>query len=395
MRPELLRKLRELVQAGATLLGPAPKHSPSLQNYPACDDEVRQLAVELWGNCDGKNVTEHVLGQGRVFCGLDLTTALNRLGTAPAVIAPKEILWTQRQTDDADIFFVSNPKDEPMLVEASLRVAGRAPEIWRADSGQIEQTAWFQADAGRTRVPVALEAHGSAFIVFRQPITAPAVATVQKDGKPLTGACPISIERDTQGGLLAKVTQSGAYQLTAAAGQQVALNALLPEPLAINGPWQLHFPADSGAPEKLDLAQLVLWNEHTDEHVRHFSGTATYTTTINIPAERLAKGQTLTLDLGRVEVLVEVSLNGKNLGVLWNPPYRLDVTTALQPGANALQVIVTNNWWNRLAGDAKLPENQRQTFTTAKPHTPRTKLLPSGLLGPVLLRTTAQLPITF
>jgi hypothetical protein len=128
--------------------------------------------------------------------------------------------------------------------------------------------------------------------------------------------------------------------------------------------------------------------------VRHFSGTATYTTTFTLPPSALGKAQSkIHLDLGRVETLAAVTLNGHELGVLWKPPYTLDITAAAQPGTNMLQVKVTNNWWNRLAGDAQLPEPQRRTFTTAKPHTPRTNLLPSGLLGPVQLRTTLQLPV--
>ncbi|TAN38240.1 MAG: glycoside hydrolase family 2 [Verrucomicrobia bacterium] len=387
MRPELLRKLRDLVEAGATILGPPPKRSPSLQNYPTCDAEVRRLAAELWGDCDGRRVTEHALGQGRVCYGADLAAVLQRLGATPAVMVPKEILWTQRHSDAAEIFFVSNQKSAPVLVNASFRVAGRTPEIWRADSGRIENTAWFAPEGDRTRVPVALDAHGSAFIVFRKPLTAPAVVAVQKDHQPLSGACPIGVERAADGRLLATVTQAGVYQLTSSSGQQMTLNATqLPAPRVVAGPWQLRFPAGSGAPEKIELAQLVLWNEHADAAVRHFSGTATYTTTLTVPADFLRADHQLQLDLGRVEMLAEVSLNGHDLGVLWKPPYALDITAAAQPGANTLQVKVTNNWWNRLAGDATLPEKQRTTFTTSAPRTPREHLLPSGLSGPVVLR---------
>ena len=386
MRPELLHKLHDLVEAGATILGPPPKRSPSLQNYPACDNEVRQLAAEIWGDADGQRVTEHALGQGRVFYGADLAAALQRLGATPAIVAPKEILWTQRHSDDAEIFFVSNQKNEPVMVDASFRVAGHTPEIWRADSGRIENTAWFIPEGGRTRVPLAMDAHGSAFIIFRKPAPASSVVAVQKDNQPLMGACPVSIEYTADGRLTATVTEAGVYQLTSSAGQQMTLNAKqLPAPFAVAGPWHLCFPADSGAPETLDLAKLILWNEYTADAVRYFSGTAIYTTTLNVPADFLSAGRKLWLDLGRVEVLAEVSLNGQDLGVLWKPPYALDITAAAKAGQNTLQVKVTNNWWNRLAGDAKLPENQRKAFTTSAPHAPRNHLLPSGLLGPVML----------
>jgi len=118
--------------------------------------------------------------------------------------------------------------------------------------------------------------------------------------------------------------------------------------------------------------------------VKYFSGTAVYETTLDVPAELLGKSRRLTLDLGRVDVLAEVSLNGKNLGTLWKPPFAADITGAAKPGKNTLVVKVTNNWQNRLVGDEKLPASERKTYTTAPAKSPRS-LMPSGLVGPVRL----------
>jgi hypothetical protein len=389
MRPELLRKIRDLVVAGATIIGPAPRRSPSLQNYPACDNEIAQLAAQIWGNCDGKQSTERTVGQGRVFCGIDLAEAMKRLGATPAVVVPNDIRWTHRSTEDGDIFFLSNQTTRPRLVEASFRVSGVVPEIWRAESGRIERTAWYSTEGGRMNIPVALDPDGSAFVVFRKAAPSPAVVGIERNGKPLQSdgvPCPIQVDRTTEGGLTAVVSQPGAYALRKTDGKQLTVDAAsLPLPIGIAGPWKLRFPASSGAAAELDLQQLIPWQTHSNPNVRFFSGTAAYETTLHIPAELLGDGRRLTLDLGRVEVVAEVRLNGKDLGTLWKPPYAIDITDAAKPGANSLEIKVTNNWWNRLVGDANLPEEKRTTFTTTKPPAPRVGLLPSGLIGPVRL----------
>jgi hypothetical protein len=394
MRPELLGKIRQFVGQGAALLGPAPRRSPSLQNYPACDDEVRRLAAEVWGDCDGKKSTERTFGKGRVFCGIDLAQALKRLGVAPTLTVPAEILWTHRRTEDSDIFFLSNQMPRPRLIDASFRVSGRRPEIWRADSGRVENTAWFAARGDRTCVPVALDPHGSAFVIFRKPLSGKTIVHVQKDGRSLAannGPCPIQIDRAKSGLLTAVVAKPGAYTLACSDGKKFVIDAAaLPPPLAVAGPWQLRFPAGSGAPEKLDLQNLMPWQKHADNSVRYYSGTATYEATFNVPANLLGNKRQLTLDLGRVGVIAEVRLNGKDLGTLWKAPYAVKITDAAKPGANTIEIKVTNTWRNRLLGDAKLPAARRKTFTTTKPCFAHKDLLPSGLIGPVRIMSAQQ-----
>jgi hypothetical protein len=183
------------------------------------------------------------------------------------------------------------------------------------------------------------------------------------------------------------------------------------------GPWSIQFPPNWGAPERLTLDKLTSWSEHSDPGVKYFSGTATYTKTFNVPPETLGKDRRLYLDLGKVQVMAQVKLNGKDLGTLWKPPYRADVTEAAKPGENALEVSVTNLWVNRLIGDEQLPEDSdrnpdgtlkqwplwlnedrpsptgRYTFTTWRLWKKDAQLQPSGLLGPVTLRTTQGLRV--
>ena len=190
----------------------------------------------------------------------------------------------------------------------------------------------------------------------------------------------------------------------------------LPAPQEITGAWNLSFPPNWGAPPSVTLDKLISWTDHTNDGVRYFSGTATYEKEIEIPADRLAAGRELWLDLGAVKNFAEVSLNGQDFGVLWKPPFRVNVTAAAKPGVNKLVVKVTNLWPNRLIGDEQLPPDVewngkqlkawpqwlldgkpsptgRLTFTTWHHWTKDSPLLESGLLGPVTLRTAEILSV--
>ena len=392
MRPEMLRKIRDLVAQGVAVLGQPPRRSPSLKNFPKCDDEVKKLAAEVWGDLakpESGGFAERAFGKGRVFQGNDLAEALRRVKTAPAIQCPSSILWTHRQSDDAEIFFLSNQKSQPVATEISFRVAGRMPEFWHADTGATEASAWFTPDGDRTRVPVSLDAGGSMFVVFRKKADAPSVTRIDKDGKALEALDAISLTANS-GGIAATVTQPGRYTLVGADGKERVVDATaLSAPVALDGAWRLKL-SDT---KQMELPQLISWPESSDDVLKYFSGTATYEKEFQLPAEMLGSGKRVTLDLGRVEVLAEVRVNGKSLGVLWKKPFAVDITDAVKPGANTIEVKVTNNWFNRLVGDDKLPVNERTTFTTASPRSPRTKLLPSGLIGPVMLRSVEKINV--
>ena len=211
--------------------------------------------------------------------------------------------------------------------------------------------------------------------------------------------------------------QPGAVELKTAAGQTLAARiAEVPAPREIAGPWELSFPPHWQRPaESRVLDRLISWTEHSDPGVKYFSGTATYRKTFEEPSPPASNAR-LVLDLGDLKNLAEVKLNGRDLGILWKPPFRVDVTAAVRPGTNQLEVRVTNLWPNRLIGDEQLPDNRvwdgmhlkewpawllagkpsptgRLTFTTWHHWKKDDALLPSGLFGPVLLRTVVSVPV--
>jgi hypothetical protein len=172
MRPELLRKIRDLISAGGTVLGAQPERSPSLQNYPACDLEIKKLATGLWG-------------EGRVLTETNLATALGILQTPPDIICPEGLLWTHRREGDADLYFLSNQKAIARTETVSFRVKGRAPELWWPESGRIEKPAVYEVGADRVRLPIAFGPNTSVFVVFREKAAADRVVQATRDGQPL------------------------------------------------------------------------------------------------------------------------------------------------------------------------------------------------------------------
>ncbi len=218
------------------------------------------------------------------------------------------------------------------------------------------------------------------------------------------------------------VWQNGSYSLKDNSGKNTAIKVEgIGKPIDLSTSWQVTFPPDLGAPEKIMLPQLMSLHKHTQEGVKYFSGTASYSKQFTLPADAKSLGKRLFLDLGQVEVMAEVVVNGKNLGILWKPPFRIDVTDAIITGNNRLEIQVTNLWPNRLIGDEQQPaeyeydsiafnqrggiheipdwyvqgkpkpKSGRVTFTTWKHYTKESPLLESGLVGPVMLRTAMLL----
>jgi hypothetical protein len=173
---------------------------------------------------------------------------------------------------------------------------------------------------------------------------------------------------------------------SSAAAPSRTLPTLVERPLEdVEGPWQVSFPPDLGAPPSANFERLTDWKDNKDEGIKYFSGTATYTKSIDVPASWLKAGTYIWIDLGSVKNLAEVSVNGKSLGIVWEQPYRVDATPALKPGANSLEVKVTNGWANRIIGDRQPDATKTYTFTTPKFYNAKASLWPSGLLGPVQL----------
>lgn len=345
MRPETLRRIRDLVRAGGAVLGEPPSASPSLQNYPACDDEVRALVAELWAGNDGRTVRETAFGRGRVFRGLGTADALRTLGASPAISwqGDQPLVWIAREEGDARIFFVANQSAAPVSANVSFDSQGRRPEFFQADDGSVTPATDWSVRESRTVVPVSLEPFRSVFVVFRsagEPPTAPS-----------SPVAPVEL-------------------------------AVLPDS------WDVTFAPALGEPFERRGEKLLSWHEHPDLAVRHFAGVATYRTRFT-PPPTPASAAGLLLDFADVRGAAEVLLNGVSVGHLWTPPFRVRVdAAALRPGENLLEIRCASAWHNAVLG-ARLapaaPGAEPLRLTRASQLKADAPLQPAGLIGTVRL----------
>ncbi len=344
----VLKKIKELVEAGATIVGPKPDRAPGLTHYPRCDEDIRTLASELWGNMDGINVRERAVGRGRIIWGRNPRDVLTEAGVTPdfefAGARDTDIDYIHRTTDDAEIYFVANRKNREEKFTATFRVAGRLPELWDAVTGVMRPATAFTQANGRTSLPLELASNGSVFVVFRASITGDA---------------------------------NGAGESNFPAFSKLE---------ELTGAWTVNFDPDWGGPAEIQFDELKDWTLSNLDGIKYYSGTAVYRKTFDLPQSVVNNPlSAIWLDLGEVKNVAEVRLNGKSLGVIWTAPWRVNITTTVKPTGNQLEIEITNLWRNRLCGDAYLPQEKRiaRTSITFRPNTP---LLPSGLMGPVVLQ---------
>ena len=592
---EVLRKVRDLVKEGIALVGPRPEVNPGLTGYPSSDSELRQIADEVWGDLDGKTVTERSCSKGRVFWGAPMAAVLDKLGIKPdCAITSRSgdaaINFIHRRADNAEIFFVANLRRRAEDVVCTFRVKDKQPELWNPETGEITPLNVFEVSDAGIRVPLQLSPAQSVFVVFRSPAPAHHLRSIAKDGKQIAATDPFPafqpgrqrdvtndftvsvwikpdldsyqtakgdkntdvpnrslvlspppgdtvygsghvscgllagrnlvavLERDranwhtvlstpiaisgwahvalvykagapsvyVDGKLVGQGEASGAvvhpgvsdarqrdgaeyfdgdmsdpelfkealsddrirelaahpspgpieppavewpggansellfwqdgnYTLQGAAGKSSLKISGIGKPVEISGAWQLTFPPNFGAPPEVTLPELISLHKHSEPGVKYFSGTATYSKQVTLSPGAPSGERRLYLDLGWVHAIAQVRLNGKDLDLLWKPPFRVDITSTARRGDNKLEVLVTNQWVNRLIGDEQLPpENEygpdgaikvipqwflegrpkppgpRITFATWKHYSKDSPLLVSGLVGPVRLRTAIR-----
>ena len=454
MTPQLLNRIKELVAAGATVLGTRPLKSPSLAGYPRCDAALKRLADEIWGeNAGSEGIGEHRLGKGRVIWGSTPEKVLSGMNV-PADFSCDNSLkgklrYTHRRTEDGtDIYFVANKVDGVVQGVCNFRSTGQ-PELWHPQTGRRECLAMYERKNAVTRVPLRFDPHESVFVVFPPGRNAfDPVVSVTREGRNALSVTPdptkiviskasygvpgdparsrdvtakvqaivddgerrfaawrlgegddpapqalktlsvdstidgiprhdavldgetlclgdvidptpaVQIRKTGEGNAVMEAWQNGDYELKTASGKTSRRKVVgIPAPMTVDGPWELHFPAKSGVPENVTFDRLISWSDHIDSNVKYFSGTAVYRKSFRLPPAALASGRAIYLDLGKVAVIAEVCVNGRDLGILWNSPFRVEATEALKAGDNLLEIRVTNLLVNRLIGDEQLPED--------------------------------------
>jgi alpha-L-rhamnosidase len=326
MTLSVLKTIRDLVKAGAKVAGIKPEKSPSLSDDQG---EFQAIVKEIWGKnpqLETQNFTEILRGSNVV------EDALIKNAKSP-------ILYVHRQTADQDIYWLNNRSENPNSADISFRVTDKIPELWHSQTGKTEKVS-YQIKDGRTIIPLTFESWGAYFIIFKDKATV------------LTYAKPVSEEKQI---------------------------------LSITSPWKVNFQEGRGAPQSANFEKLTSWTENTEGGIKYFSGTATYQNTFKM--SKIDKKAIYEIDLGEVKNIAEVIVNGKNMGIAWKKPFKLAITEGVKKGVNTLEIKVTNLWVNRLIGDAQPDVKNKITFTTMPFYQANSPLLPSGLLGNVVILT--------
>jgi len=371
MTPKLLEKITKLVKSGAVVYGAPPVASPSLSGYPQCDTRVQKLAKKLWGKSvspirrvgKGRIILDKcVQGAKELYPEYDSTASiLKEMGVAEDFTSTGPVRYGHRTTKDQDIYFVSNKSDESIKVYCTFRVAGSKPQLWNPVTGKMRSLPQYKVEGGLTTIPMQFYPYESFFVIF--PHKSPKQAAIA-------------------GGVNFPAVKSV---------------------VTIEGAWDVSFDPKWGGPAKITFDKLQDWTAHCERGIKYYSGIATYSKKFDSPKKF---GKKVYLDLGTVHDMARVKFNGKDLGVVWCAPWRVDITDSLKSKGNVLEIEVANRWPNRMLGDQQEPDKDvrtvkwdsgflggkeyktgRYTFATTSG---AGKLLPSGLIGPVRIFVEQQ-----
>jgi hypothetical protein len=392
MTPELLAKVEELVKAGAVVAGAPPRRSPSLENYPACDAKVAEIALTLWGRIEPPaELMERAYGLGKIFWGGDLTSQglgngthpltdkiypnysataalLEKLGARQDFSASGAVRYVHRSLPDREVYFLSNRTDKTIKDTCIFRDGTTDAELWDAVSSEIRPLCNLKATQNGIALQIVFEPYQSFFIIFDKP------------GNPQSG-------------------HKGNKQIKEKAADFPAPETVM----TIEGPWTVKFDPAWGGPERVVFDHLIDWTKRPEEGIRYYSGIAVYSKDFALPEDAArSRKQDLYLNLGKVSHLARVKLNGRDLEIVWTAPWQVKIRDAVRPKRNHLEIEVANLWINRLIGDEQEPwdgiergrwpqwviegsprPSRRFTFTTNRFYKKDDPLVESGLIGPV------------
>lgn len=396
---EILQKLEKLVSDGATVIGPEPSVIPGLGDFEKKTEALCDLAAKMWGDCNGNTVKVNEYGKGRVVFGYTPQQWLEKISTGPDFICLDPDLagsfnFIHRRTEDSDIYFVSNKTMDDINTECLFRVEDRVPMLWDPENGTMKEQYVYNSVEGGIRLPVVLSPGASIFVVFNREASSAGFVSFAKDGSGNDECVPVEqLVEVNEKSTLFECWQNGTYLLKSRNGKikQTEVKAI-PAPKIIKGNWKLQFDPEWGAPAEIELPELISWTDHADDGVKYYSGKGVYNKIINVPGAWLGSGNGIYLDLGDVREVAEIYINGKSAGVLWKPPFRVDISSLLKPGDNDLKIEVMNLWINRLSGDMNLPDDKKFTRTNIRSdggswleNYEDWDVQPAGLLGPVRL----------
>jgi hypothetical protein len=352
----VLKKVDELLKQGAQVIGWKPESSVSLMGGEKEQKKFQELATKIWGNEPGEK-GEKKYGKGMIAWGVSareylLSKVIREDFKVQGDTGKTNFDYIHYTIGESEVYFVSNQTTERKEIVGQFRVSGLQPELWDALTGEIREAQAFRQKDGLTTLPLTLEPYGAVIVVFNS-----------------------QIDKNRQG------TAPRNYP-----DYKLVKN--------LDGEWNVNFDVQWGGPASVTFPELTDWTKHPDGGIKYYSGTAIYNKTLTLDFEpEKDKRYFLQLEEVKDAGIAEVTINGKDKGVLWTKPFRTEISKELQKGENSLQIKVVNSWYNRVAGDQTFPDKKQYTTTNiVLKHDFRGRpideipLEPSGLLGPVTIQ---------
>jgi hypothetical protein len=404
MKVEILQKIEELLDKGATIIGPRPTRVYGLSDYEAKEVVLNEIADKIWGKSKKTKNIDKKYGKGRIVWGKTAREILREKGIGPDLQyidqAKNPVLdYIHRTTDQEEIYFIRNTDPQALSLDVTFRITNLNPELWDPISGEMTPLPVYKKEQGGIRLPLDLTGFGSIFIVFRKTANERKhIQQVDFNGE-LVFPAPGKIERAFQvvyiddNSIDFSSQVKGQYRVTFNNGKTATVESSGETAVTeLSGSWDVRFPAGWGPKPVQNFEELIDWTSSEVHELKHFSGIATYRKDFTITKDNLSS-ELFTLNLGQVGAVPRVFLNGKLVGISLFPPHSFDVSSFLKEGENHLVVEVANTWLNRLVGDLDLPADMqftRSNVTTGNDPSNRpwagSELQPSGLIGPVKLK---------
>ncbi len=394
MTPQLLKKIKELVKDGATVIGNPPLRSPSLEGFPGCDDQIRDITKELWGNAEmPEELTRIGYGSGSVWWGKQVANPhrgiknhpdslslysdysivenlLRKTGLDPDFESSGKLRYTHRSLPDREIYFISNKTDSALREKCFFRKGTERSELWDPVTGEFRNLKSVP-EGKRIYIDLKLDPYQSYFVIF--------------------------------------------YKSDRLLDKSKSVKNNFPDKhvmMEVNGQWIVTFDTIWGGPDSIKFEDLSDWSKSKVDGIRFYSGIAEYSKRFYLEDSLInRKKADYYIDLGIVKNIASVNLNGNNMGIIWTSPWQVKVTDAIQSGENIVRIKVANLWINRLIGDEYEPwdgiENgqwpgwlikgtrrptKRYAFATCRPYSKNDRLVESGLIGPVMILKSDRVP---
>jgi hypothetical protein len=389
-----LKRIAELVKAGAVVYGPKPVEMLSLTDIKNDVVAFNKLANEVWGN-----TSENSYGKGKMISGKPLAEVIKQLNVIPDLTTntqdAKEIMYIHKKLDELDIYFVFNQQNRALNRELLFCVTGKTPEIWNAENGDVTKPAIYSIEKNQTRIPVSFKPYESKIFVFKNEVPAQFIQQVSLAGKQIfpqqqLADTSISIPQAflKQGKFSFTSELTGDYAFTTNNNKVITTKLTQPKNLELgNVKIRIEFfPISDEVIQPVEVTALKSLTEFENPAIKYFAGKAKYT--INFSAPDFVSGSdSILLDLGNLSATSEVILNGKLLAYPWQSNTRLVVSGMLK-AENKLEITVANVCRNRFIGDLIQFGSVKSLWTTSPIETILNKdmpLKPSGLMGPLKL----------